>query len=185
MTWRDRKFEKKKRKKKALNVTNMSEYLQNRGRKLPGLPDSSPPPPLLLQWHHYSQFHPCSLFQATVSVCTHARLCVWVSVWQREKQSRSLCNSVCEGTNTHLYDNFLFTMSKDSNTDTIHFPFINWCGNVGPAAVTSEVFQGWEVAEFVLRVGRESYKYKVDDFGSHASIIVYLPETRGLASMNI
>lgn len=32
--------------------------------------------------------------------------------------------------NTHLYDNFLFTMSKDGNTDTIHFPFINWCRNV-------------------------------------------------------
>lgn len=32
--------------------------------------------------------------------------------------------------NTHLYDNFLFTMSKDSNTDTIHFPFINWRRNV-------------------------------------------------------
>lgn len=47
-------------------------------------------------------------------------------------------------------------MSKDSNTDTIHFPFINWCGNVGPAAVTSEVFQGGEVAEFVLRVAEKA-----------------------------
>lgn len=51
-------------------------------------------------------------------------------MWQREKQAHSTCNSVCEGTSTHLYDNFLFTMSKDSNTDTIHFPFINWCRNV-------------------------------------------------------
>lgn len=72
----------------------------------------------------------CVFVSACTAVCTCASGCV--NMWQREKQARSLCNSVCEGTNTHLYDNFLFTMSKDSNTDTIHFPFINWCGNVGP-----------------------------------------------------
>lgn len=96
-------------------------------------------------------------------------------MWQREKQARSPCNSVCEGTNTHLYDNFLFTMSKDSNTDTIHFPFINWCRNVvfrrsdfwsllglkgGRVCFTG----GWREL-LVVVVG-------VDYFRSHASIIV-------------
>lgn len=86
----------------------------------------------------------CGLFRAAASVCVRSRLraCVGVNVWQREEQARSVCNSVCEGSNTHLYDNFLFTMSKDSNTDTIHFLFIYWCRNVGPGRVTSEVFQG-------------------------------------------
>lgn len=76
----------------------------------------------------------CRLFQAAAHVCVCARTsackCVSENMWQREKQAHSTCNSVCEGTSTHLYDNFLFTMSKDSNTDTIHFPFINWCRNV-------------------------------------------------------
>lgn len=56
---------------------------------------------------------------------------------------------------------------------------------LGLAEVTSEVFQGWGVAEFVLRVGRETNSYGADDFGSNASIIVHLPETRGSVSMNI
>ena len=136
---------------------------------------SPAPQPPLLQWHHRSQFHPRSLFQATVSVCacTHT-LCTWLSkcTAERETQACSLCNSVCEATNTHLYDNFLFTVSKDSNTDTIHFPFINWCGNVGPGRSDFSsrpglwgrqgLFYGWE--EKAARVG-------VDGFGSQASVI--------------
>lgn len=80
-----------------------------------------------------------------VQACVCAHVCV--NMWQWEKQARFLCNSVCEGTNTYLYDNFLFTMSKDSNTDTIHFPFINWCGNVGPRRSDF-----WSLPE--LKVGR-------------------------------
>lgn len=70
-----------------------------------------------------------SILQFILS-CWDVRACVCVSAC-KETLARLLCNSVCEGTNTHLYDNFIFTMSKDSHTDTIHFPFINWCGNVG------------------------------------------------------
>lgn len=41
---------------------------------------------------------------------------------------------------THLYDNFLFTMSKDSNTDTIHFPLLTGAGMLRSLEVTCGVF---------------------------------------------
>lgn len=72
--------------------------------------------------HPYTQTH----LHTRALVCT----CVSGDVWQGQKQGLSPCNSVHGGTNTHLYDNFLFTSAEDSNTDTIHFPFINWCRNV-------------------------------------------------------
>lgn len=86
--------------------------------------------------HHHPSYDDITvanfILQFISSYCACMCVCSLVWVCDGEKQARPRCNSVCEGTNTHLYDNFLFTMSKDSNTDTIHFPFINWCGNVGP-----------------------------------------------------
>lgn len=73
-------------------------------------------------------------FISSQCLCIHTHtpgfICVSRNMWQRQKPAHSACNSVCGGTNTHLYDNFLFTSAVDSNTDTIHFPFINWCRNV-------------------------------------------------------
>lgn len=82
-----------------------------------------------------TQFHSALYFKpVSVHPCTHTHtpkcICVSGNMWQKQKQVRSPCNSAHGGTNTHLYDNFLFTSAEDSNTDTIHFPFINWCRNV-------------------------------------------------------
>ena len=127
-----------------------------------------------------------------VFVCACTPLCVCVgasecvNMWQREKQARSLCNSVCEGTNTHLYDNFLFTMSKDSNTDTIHFPFINWCGNVGPRRSDFWSLSGLKGGGVCFTGGRRELLVQGEMIlESHASIIVHLPATRCSVSMSI
>lgn len=54
-------------------------------------------------------------------------------------------------------------------------PLLTGAEMLDPAEVTSEVFWGCGVVEFVLRVGRESCSCRVDDFRSHASTVAYLP----------
>lgn len=55
-------------------------------------------------------------------------------------------------------------------------PLLTGAEMLDPAEVTSEVFRGCRVVEFVLRLGRESCSYRVADLRGPAYIIVYLPD---------
>lgn len=135
---------------------------------------------------------PCSLFQATVFVfvceCARPCACVWVRVWICDRERNSLALYVIHCVKAPIPISMIISYSLWAKTATlIQFisPLLTGAEMLGPAEVTSEVFQSWGVAEFVLRVGWECYQYRVGDFERHASMIVYLPETRGLVSMNI
>lgn len=118
-----------------------------------------------------------------VQACVCAHVCVWICDSERNR----LAFYVIQCVKAPIPISMIISYSLWAKTATlIQFisPLLTGAEMLGLAEVTSEVFQSWRLAEFVLRVGGESDKYSVDDFGSHAFIIVCLPETRWSLSVH-
>lgn len=143
MAWRDRKFARKK-KNVALNVNNMSGCLWNCRRKLPVLPGWSPPP-LLLRWHHYSQFHPAVYFKLLLP-CAHVHASVHVCERMCDRETNSLSLYVIQCVKAPIPISMIISYSLWAKTATL-IQFISHlltgAEMLRPAEVTCEVFQGW------------------------------------------
>lgn len=93
---------------------------------------------------------------------THAPVCacVRVSVWICDRGRNRLALYVIQCVKAPIPISMIISYSPWAKTATlIQFisPLLTGAEMLGLAEVTSEVFQGWRVAEFVLRVGGESY----------------------------